>query len=411
MKLRYVGHASQIPFHRDITKVFYRAIFAGTGAGKTIAGARDAIIWALDNPGSVGYIYEPSYMMVKRVLIPTLEKSWLLGKPFQTNPLIESYNQSEFKVTWRNHSVWYFGSLEEPEYSEGPNVDYAWIDEARLVRHIETSLSVIKRRLRGSDSSKNYPRGLWITTTPPTIYTRDGRKDPLYEFFEDPLTRDPKSKVYRFSTLDNPFLPKDYKEDMLKSHQGGLAERFIYGRFANAGSGSFPFDASVHVSDADKSLLSSITYGIDFGWTNPSAIIVVGYDNDDREFVLDEFYRRQCHTEDLIEALKSFEAIYGAGEIFCDPSNPETIDKIRLSGLDSKKYEFKREDGIRALGGRFLKAGDGRPRIYISSKAVNLQAELMEYNEKQKVNDHAVDALRYATRLQPEALTTAFRFG
>jgi len=350
-------------------------------------------------------------MMVKRVLIPTLEKTWLLGRPFQTNPLIESYNQSEFKVTWRNGSVQYFGSLEDPEYSEGPNVDYAWIDEARLVRHIETSLSVIKRRLRGSGSPRPSRRGLWITTTPPTIYTRDGRKDPLYEFFEDPLTRNPRSRVYRFSTLDNPFLPKDYKEEMVKSHSGGLAERFIYGRFANAGSGSFPFDASVHIFDPDKSLLSGITYGVDFGWTNPSAIVVVGYDNDDRLFVLDEFYKRQCHTEELIEALKAFEAVYGSGEVFCDASSPETIDRIRLSGLDAKKYDFKREDGIRALGSRFLKAGDGRPRIYVSSKAVNLQAELMEFDEKQKINDHAVDALRYATRLQPEALTTAFRFG
>ncbi len=391
--------------------MFYRAILAGTGAGKTIAGAFEAVVWALLNPGSVGFLYEPSYMMVKRILIPTLEKSWLLGRPLQNNPMIEGFNQSEFKLTWKNGSIQYFGSLEDPEYAEGPNVDYAWIDEARLVRNFDTSWRVVCRRLRGSDSAKTFRRGVWITTTPPTIFCRTGEPDPLYRFFEDPKNRNPRSRVYRFSTLDNPWIPQDYKDEMVKSHSGGLAERFIYGRFANAGAGSFPFDSSVHVKDVSVQDLHSVTYGVDFGWTNPSAIVVVGYDGDDRLYVLDEFYKRQCHTEELVEALKSFATLYGAGEVFCDPSSPETIDSLQRAGLDAKKYEFKREDGIRALGGRFIKAGDGKPRLYVSSKAVNLQAELMEYDEKVKVNDHAVDALRYATRLQPEALTSAFVFG
>jgi len=33
----------------------------------------------------------------------------------------------------------------------------------------------------------------------------------------------------------------------VQSHSGGLAERFIYGRFANVAAGSFQFDTSIHV--------------------------------------------------------------------------------------------------------------------------------------------------------------------
>ena len=58
----------------------------------------------------------------------------------------------------------------------------------------------------------------------------------------------------------------------------------------------------------------------------------------------------------------------------CDRSEPESIAKFKrgfpdrgIRGFDASPYEFKREDGLRDLGARFMKAGDGRPRIFISS--------------------------------------------
>jgi hypothetical protein len=46
-----------------------------------------------------------------------------------------------------------------------------------------------------------------------------------------------------------------------------------------------------------------IRYAVDFGWTNPSAIMVDGFDGDGRLWILDEFYKTQASTEDLIVAL------------------------------------------------------------------------------------------------------------
>jgi len=127
--------------------------------------------------------------------------------------------------------------------------------------------------------------------------------------------------------------------------------------------------------------------------------------------VLDEFYKTQCSAEDLIAAIREFFAVYGWGEIFCDKSEPESIAKMRKAGLLAQPYTFKREDGIRELGARFAKAGDGRPRIFISSRCVNAISELLEYDIKVKEHDHTVDGIRYGIPLKSTAPLGAFRFG
>ena len=44
---------------------------------------------------------------------------------------------------------------------------------------------------------------------------------------------------------------------------------------------------------------------------------------------MDEFYKTQVSTEDLIVALDGFRKTYGSGPVVCDKSEPESIAKIR----------------------------------------------------------------------------------
>ena len=59
-------------FHNDRYKIRHRAVFSGVGGGKTICGCFEILSMLLENPNSVGYVFEPTYKMVKRILIPTL---------------------------------------------------------------------------------------------------------------------------------------------------------------------------------------------------------------------------------------------------------------------------------------------------------------------------------------------------
>jgi hypothetical protein len=208
--------------------------------------------------------------------------------------------------------------------------------------------------------------------------------------------------VYRWSLDDNPHVSEQYKAEIKASHHGSLAKRFIEGLFAPAGTGSFDFDSTIHeLKTVEKEKLRTVIYGCDFGWTNPSALVAVGFDGDDRAYIIDEFYQNRVQTETLIEEAKLMYETWGRGPIYCDRSEPQTIDVFRKSGLDARADQSKREDGIQELGGRFKVQMDNRPRVYVASHCTNWIHEVMVYNADIKENDHAVDATRYALMNRP----------
>lgn len=406
----YVPHFNQLRFHAARNIYRFRGAICGTGAGKTLCGLAEAIEWSKLYPGSVGYIFEPTFPMVRRILIPTLERDLLLGKPFEANPDIVNFNKGEMRLDWRNGTQWWFISLEDPERAEGPNIDWGMIDEARLIRDFGTSLRVIRRRLRGSNPRRKYPTGLWITTTP------NAPGSELHNFLENPKTKHPDSRVFRWSIFDNPKLSEEFRRDIVRSHHGGLAERFIYGRFAAVGAGTIPFDYDLHVippSQFRKNIIVKWVYGIDFGWTNPSCVLVIGFDKDGRAYVVDEYYEARVTEDRVLAEAKAFIQRYGNGTFYCDPTQQQTIEWLKSHGLDAVKNEPKRDEGTRHMAGYFPKAGDDKPRIYILSTCVNLIAELQVYDETKKEFDHAVDPLRYGlgSQFKKEGPVDAFIFG
>ena len=385
--IRYLPHSGQTPFHRDRYKVLHRVIIAGTGSGKTEAGVFEDVAWCLENHGIVGYAFEPSYPMVKRILIPKLER--FLGSPLDANPLVRRFNRGDLRIDWKNGSTLWLGSLDNPETVEGPSIDFTHVDEARLVPDLETAIKVLQRRLRGSGGS--HPIGAWWTTTP------DYPGSTLHKFVEDPKTRNQYSKLYRMSIYDNrEHLPEQFIREVEQAHSGALADRFIHGFFAAVDEGVFGFDVSRHVLDSvDLGIIRSWVYGVDFGWTNPAAIVAVGFDGDGRGYVVDEFYKSMAIDEELAAAAREYQKIYGQGPLICDSSEPQTIEKLRRAGLKAEGNKAKREDGIREIGSRLQLHGD-RYRLYVHRRCVNLISELQAYNPDKKERDHSVDALRYA---------------
>jgi len=331
--------------------------------------------------------------MVRRTLIPTLEHPKILGAPLDANPIVTEFKRGDNCILFKNNSILWFGSLEEPNMAEGPNIDFIHVDEAQYVRYFDKAWEVILRRLRGTGRFPPEKQGAWITTTPPALLPGDR----LYEFFEDPETRNPLSKVYRWGLWDNPHTSNRYKEEIVASHHGSLAKRFIEGKFAPAGMGSFDFDSTIHeLKRIDTSIIRTVIYGVDFGWTNPSAIVKVGFDGDGRAYILDEFYQNRVQTEVLIKEAMFMEGVGKKGTFICDCSEPQVIDAFKKARLRAKPDESKREDGIHEFGGRFHVQEDGRPRIYVKSTCVNWIHEVMVYDAERKENDHAMDATRYA---------------
>ena len=410
VRLNYTPFPKQAQFHNDRYKIRHRAVFSGVGGGKTILGCFEILSMLFENPKTVAYIFEPTYKMVRRVLIPTLESKWLLGNPIEANPTVTAYNKGDNCIEFIDDQTLWFGGLEEPEFAEGTNVDVVLLDEAQYVKKFAESQDVILRRLRGSGKTDHDITSSIVTTTPPPLLPNCR----LYDFYENPETRSPESKVYRWSMLDNPFTSQKYKEEILRTHHGNLAKRFVDGLFAPMGIGSFDYDATIHEIKGlseQRLVFRSIIYGIDFGWTNPAAVVAMGFDGDDRAYILDEFYQNRCQIETLIQETKEMQRVWGKGKVICDRSEPQAIDMFNKAGWNAIADEIKRDDGIHELGGRFKLQGDGRPRIYVDSQCVNWIHEVMVYDAEVKENDHAIDATRYAIMADRTPKLDAWRFG
>ena len=388
--LDYVPHDAQAPFHED-RGVRFRLLRGGTGSGKSLCGAYEVLSWCRDYPGAIGLVAVPAFRKIREIIIPAFED--LLGESVDSSPFFSNFNRSEMSLDCYNSSkIWLLG-LDKAESPEGLNLDFCWVDEARLIPKFKDAWGSIRRRLRGSGRSPGCPCGAWITTTP------DYPGSELHQFFEG-REKDPESKVYPMSIMDNPHLSEAYVNSIKRSHTGGYYQRFVEGQFAGVGVGCFPYDYVTHVqgfSDFfDPSNMKRYIFGVDFGWTSPSAIVAIGLDGDGRAFVVDEVYRANLTTGNLIDESLALQAKYDNGIFWCDSSEPKTIMELARAGINARANKSQRDDSIRELGSRFMDAGDGRCRIYSSPSCVNLIDEIISYSPLNKVNDHAVDALRYA---------------
>ena len=401
----------QADFHDAREVVRYRGAFSGKGGGKTLSGLAEGLLWSMKYPGCVGWAGEPSYPMVERNLIPTLESPELLNcRPFQASPLIKKYNSQKHKIEWVNGSVTWLGSLEYPESVEGANYDWFFIDEGRLVKKFLLAWQVLTARLRGTGVLPEgvHPSG-WVTSTP------SPKGSEMYMLFGDPVERIPASRTFHWSQLDNPHLTQEFLLDQDAIYRDEEERKaMIEGDWPNLASGSYAFDWDVHVirEQPKQETLKRIAYGIDWGWDNPFCLGAWGFDYDNRAYRIDEVYLRHQSPEDIIAHCKRFVEMYGKGTFWCGHEEPKSIDQLRRAGLDAKANKTKREEGIRYMGGLFPVCADGKPRIYVMAHCKGFLAEVVEYDSEVKENDHAMDESRYCLineKMKPVALFGSVR--
>ena len=148
--------------------------------------------------------------------------------------------------------------------------------------------------------------------------------------------------------------------------------------------------------------------GVDFGYTNPTAILQIVKDYDNTFWVTSEWYKTGKTTEEIIEYAKTLKI----NRWYPDPAEPDRIEQLRRSGLNVREVNkdvVKGIDSVRSL----LKNG----KLKIHSSCVHLIEEFESYvykenrpmsNEQEepvKENDHALDALRYALFMQNATYT------
>jgi len=359
----------------------FTAFVGGIGSGKTYAGCCKALS-RCEEPG-LGLVVAPTYPMLRDATLRTFMEV--------CDGAMTDFRRGEMKARVARGEV-LFRSADDPERLRGPNLSWAYIDEAALCHKMTWPIVIGRLREAGTAGP------CWITTTP------KGRNWVWTEFVEK---RREGYAMFKASTADNPYLAPEFVEDLKTSYVGDFARQELHGEFvAFEGLIYEEFDREVHVRRPPEQFVR-VVGGVDWGYTNPAVILVVGLDGDGRAWVVDEFYQRRVLIGDVVAAAAEMRDRWHVGEFYCDPSEPANIQQMARAGVPVYGANNAVGEGIQKVKARLPDAGDGQRRLYVSPGCANTVAEFESYcwkqqrdgelkDEPDKANDHAMDALRYA---------------
>jgi len=144
---------------------------------------------------------------------------------------------------------------------------------------------------------------------------------------------------------------------------------------------------------------TSVEYGLDFGFTNPTALVRGKWHDDGNCYVNEMFYRSQFTNADFIRWLKASD-VSKSDYIYADSEAPDRIEEIARAGYNIHPCHKGKDSVINGIG-IVIKTD-----VVSSIENVNLNAEVNSYkwatdkdgrplDNPEKNNDHIMDGLRY----------------
>lgn len=89
--------------------------------------------------------------------------------------------------------------------------------------------------------------------------------------------------------------------------------------------------------------------GVDWGFTNPSVICVLGVTPKDGVFLVHEFYKTGQTINDLVEMAKKLKKVFNIERFYCDPSSPHNISEFNKHKLTAIGADNDIRPGIDAF--------------------------------------------------------------
>lgn len=288
-----------------------------------------------------------------------------------------------------NGSTIEFKGLDDKRKIRSINADFIMVEQAE-----ETSEPVyreLEKRLRGKVSKKYYGQMLLMVQP-------ESQSHFLYKIYYTNRKLE-KTKVIHFCYKDNPYLPEDYIEEYERMKEIDYEYYLNYTR----GEWIEPSGA-VYTNYDDELSTRGYTYytaGVDFGFNNPSCFLLIGW-LDGQPYILDEVYERKLTNAAFIEQVKIC--------LNCNDLKPSSLDVVYCDSAEPDRIEEFSQAGFNAVGAdKSVSAGIESVRsvcVHIASICEETWKEITSYkyrkdkdgnilDEPVKIQDHAMDALRY----------------
>jgi len=371
MNLKYktspVFLANYLAFHENGVKIICNQ--GGTRSGKTYSITQLLILLATTTPKLRVSIVSKTFPHLKRGVLRDFTTIMQDLGIFED----ERMNRSEYIYKFPNGSFIEFFSADTSEKLRGPGRDILFINEANLLSYDEF-LQLLLRTTKK----------VFIDYNPVDEYCW------IYDYV---LIR-PDTKFIQSCYLDNyEFLPKTQIEEIerLKDIDPHQWQIFGLGNIAKATNLIYP---NFKISQFDVN--TEPIYGLDFGFNNPTALVQVQQEGGTL-YCKQLLYETNLTNADLIARLNEL-IQRRTNFIYADAAEPARIEEIKRAGFNIWPADKNVKQGV-----DFIK----RFQIVISPDSVDLQKEIKSYKWKTdkddkilddpiKINDHALDAMRYA---------------
>lgn len=376
------------PAQKTIAKDRHRFRVANCGRrfGKTILASEEIKGKAIANETRIAYI-APTYGQARDIIWQVLIK--------ELKNIAVKINESRLEIEVKNlkgtTSLIQLRGWESIETLRGQKFDFIVIDEVAMMRNFWVNWQeVIIPTLTDTKGEV-----LFIST--PKGFNH------FYELY-GLETKSEDWKSFHFTTYDNPHISSD-EIDKLKAQvtEDRFAQEYLaeFKRVEGLVYKEFNRDRHIYKELPQYTWVEKIC-GVDFGFTNPTAIYLIYKDNDGRFWIDQEWYKTGQTNDQISEILGRF----NANKVYPDPEAPDKIAELKNKGINCLEVN-KGKDSIKN-GIAKIKELLKQNRIFVNANCTNLiwEFETYQYPEKRpdnpepevpiKENDHGLDAIRYA---------------
>lgn len=355
----------------------FGAAIAGVQSGKTFLGS----IWAgkkiQEFPKGNGIIGAPTYKILQQ---STLDKF------FQNFPMLRKYyKEAKGEIELPTGGKVFVRSFDQPLGAEGITANWEWVDEAGQMPRL--AWTILKSRVAMTGGQ------ILITTTPYSLNW-------LHEEFYLPWQRheDSRLSVFTWASIDNPNFPKEHFEAEKKRLSPEEFARRYCGEFSK-------MEGLVYDLPKDQIIVArpinvrDVILGFDFGFHNAAAGVVIKIDNDSNYFLTNEYYESGKVQDEIESDLKKLQLETNFRDVYPDPAEPDRIENMKRHG-----FYVKNVDKNVVLGIDRVRELIRKRQLFVFDTCKDVIDEFNSYRydpekpkeEPIKMNDHCMDAIRYA---------------
>lgn len=359
----------------------FRVLCCGRRFGKTTLAIDQIKACAALRAGSrIAYI-APTFQQARDIAWQQLKRD--------CKDAAEQINETRLEIKLVNGSLIVLRGWESIETLRGQQFDLLVIDEVASMRnfwlHWQEVLRPTLTDTKGEAIFISTPKGF----------------NHFYELFNLQDT-DTDFKSFHFSTYDNVHIPADeIDKARIQLGETRFAQEYLADFKKTEGLVYKEFDRAIHVYNEEPQGIIEKIAGIDFGFTNPCAVIELWRDRSDCFWLENEWYVTGRTDSQVAE----YVAAKGFNKVYPDPESPGAIEELRKRQVplrDVIKGKDSIENGIRKVQD-LLRAG----KLKINARCVNTLFEFETYSYPDRKpghneyetpideNNHAMDALRY----------------